>query len=68
MKIKFILNKQQPYRALFNINKNPSFRANFIYSLTPTKLSQLDNDVGFLKKEDLINELIEMNNVIYKEI
>lgn len=52
---KFILEEQDPMKATFKID------------VTPTKLSELDNDMGFVTKDEVITPDFDLSNYATKD-
>lgn len=55
LKATFALEEQEPIRATFKIN------------LTPYKLSQFENDMGFVRKDEVITPDIDLSNLATKD-
>lgn len=66
---RFRLNESEPLRANFSLTEDEPIVARFSLLIAPSKLSQLENDVGF-KNEDEILDLIRENtsNLNYRRI
>lgn len=54
-------------KAKFEFNETENIKATFKIDMTPSKVSQLENDMGFVTKDEVITPDIDLSNLATKD-